>query len=172
MSQISDVFREISRGEALKRDPALADACAPGFQIYFSQKIEQKIGRDDKRVLSKALKDQYCDMRDLTCLCDLKKKHNLNPQSIMGPVRSRVDCKCAIKIGGTYKAPKDVDEMLVRMGKRDLVKGAAADGKDGAAAAGGGDAGLPAAGTPAQGSPPGAPPPQGATLPAQQAPPS
>lgn len=123
-SEVTDLFRELARREKLKRDPALSDACSPGFSVYFSLSMEQRLGRDDKRVIAKALKDQYCDLQDMTCLCDEKKKKKgdrvASPQ---GDVRSKVDCHCATKLPGTYKAPLTVDDMLRRLGHRDLVDG-------------------------------------------------
>lgn len=124
--EINDMFRELQRRDMLKRDPALTDSCAPGFHIYFSVSVEQKLGRDDKRVVSKALKDQYCDLKDLSCLCDIKQKWKKNrPLSSLGSVRDRLDCNCATKLADRYRAPKDVDDLLVRLGHRNLVAASA-----------------------------------------------
>jgi hypothetical protein len=47
---------------------------------------------DDKKVLSKALKDRHCKETDLLCICDMAKKQNV--QSILGKVNAGVDCEC------------------------------------------------------------------------------
>ena len=47
---------------------------------------------DDKKVLSKALKDRHCQDEDLLCICDMAKKQNV--KSILGKVNAGVDCEC------------------------------------------------------------------------------
>ena len=119
--EIKDAFAQVQRNERLKRDPALSDQCAPGFMVYFAGSLEGALGIDDKKVIAKALKDQYCDLKDLSCLCDMKKRFKGRPLSSLGHVRSHLDCQCATKVKGRYKLPKNMDEVLASLGRHDLT---------------------------------------------------
>ena len=80
------------RKELLVDPNRFTDSCSPGFRIYFNGEAKDRMTYDDKKVLSKALKDRHCQDKDLLCICDMAKKQNV--KSILGKVNAGVDCEC------------------------------------------------------------------------------
>ena len=68
--------------------PSFADK----LHIFFLFFHQDRMTYDDKKVLSKALKDRHCKETDLLCICDMAKKQNI--KSILGKVNAGVDCEC------------------------------------------------------------------------------
>lgn len=80
------------RREQLLTDPnKFTDKCAPGFRIYWTGTSQSIMSWDDKKVLAKVLKDQYCNQANMVCSCDLSKRQ---AHSTLGVVNAGLGCKC------------------------------------------------------------------------------
>ena len=90
-NEITDLENKIAEQKRNARDPASDDMCSPGFRIYFKPGPGVSLGSEDKRVIAKAMKEQYCDKKDLGCVCAVE-KHAASP---VGNVLGGVHCKCA-----------------------------------------------------------------------------
>jgi hypothetical protein len=90
-NEITDLENKIAEQKRNARDPASDDMCSPGFRIYFKTGKGVSLGSEDKRVIAKAMKEQYCDKKDLGCVCAVE-KHAASP---VGNVLGGVHCKCA-----------------------------------------------------------------------------
>jgi len=59
-----DLENKIAEQKRNARDPASDDMCSPGFRIYFKTGKGVSLGSEDKRVIAKAMKEQYSKVKD------------------------------------------------------------------------------------------------------------
>lgn len=91
-SKIESAKVTAARREQLLTDPnKFTDKCSPGFRVYWIGQSEGTMSWDDKKVLAKVLKDQYCNVPNMACVCDLSKKQ---AHSVLGTVNAGLGCKC------------------------------------------------------------------------------
>lgn len=92
-NKIESAAYTAKRREQLLTDPnKFTDKCAPGFRVYWTGTSQTVMSWDDKKVLAKVLKDQYCNKQNMVCTCDLSKKQ---AHSTLGTVNAGLGCKCA-----------------------------------------------------------------------------
>ena len=91
-SKIESAKVTAARREQLLTDPnKFTDKCSPGFRVYWVGQSEGTMSWDDKKVMAKVLKDQYCNVPNMACVCDLSKKQ---AHSVLGTVNAGLGCKC------------------------------------------------------------------------------
>merc|ERR1711871_1554015 len=91
-SKIESAKVTAARREQLLTDPnKFTDKCAPGFRVYWIGQSEGTMSWDDKKVMAKVLKDQYCNIPNMACVCDLSRKQ---AHSVLGTVNAGLGCKC------------------------------------------------------------------------------